>query len=79
MAGGNINRVIITGNLTRDPEMRSLPSGTSLCSLRIAPRRFLKTSSATPGGHCRGSDILRAPDAYNLITRLSLTLRLGGR
>jgi len=36
MAGGNINRVIITGNLTRDPEMRSLPSGTSLCSMRIA-------------------------------------------
>ena len=36
MAGGNINRVIITGNLTRDPETRSLPSGTSLCSLRIA-------------------------------------------
>ena len=26
MAGGNINRVIITGNLTRDPEMRSLPA-----------------------------------------------------
>ncbi len=36
MAGGNINRVIITGNLTRDPEMKSLPSGTSLCSMRIA-------------------------------------------
>ncbi len=36
MAGGNINRVIITGNLTRDPETRSLPSGTSLCSLRVA-------------------------------------------
>ena len=24
---GNINRVIITGNLTRDPEIRTLPSG----------------------------------------------------
>jgi single-strand DNA-binding protein len=34
---GNINRVIITGNLTRDPELSSLPSsGTSVCSLRIA-------------------------------------------
>lgn len=33
---GNINRVIITGNLTRDPEMRALPSGTSVCQLRIA-------------------------------------------
>ena len=29
MAATNINRVIITGNLTRDPELRSLPSGTT--------------------------------------------------
>jgi single-strand DNA-binding protein len=36
MAGGNINRVIITGNLTRDPETRSLPSGTSVTTLRVA-------------------------------------------
>jgi single-strand DNA-binding protein len=34
---GNINRVIITGNLTKDPDLSSLPqSGTSVCSLRIA-------------------------------------------
>jgi single-strand DNA-binding protein len=37
MAGGNINRVVLTGNLTRDPEVRTLPSsGNTLCSLRIA-------------------------------------------
>jgi single-strand DNA-binding protein len=36
MAGTNINRVIVTGNLTRDPELRNLPGGTSVCSLRIA-------------------------------------------
>ena len=36
MAGGNINRVIITGNLTRDPESRSLPSGMNVTSLRVA-------------------------------------------
>ncbi|MGA2009678.1 MAG: single-stranded DNA-binding protein [Solirubrobacteraceae bacterium] len=37
MAGTNINRVIITGNLTRDPEVSTLSSsGTSVCSLRIA-------------------------------------------
>ena len=36
MAATNINRVIITGNLTRDPELRSLPSGMAVCSLRIA-------------------------------------------
>jgi single-strand DNA-binding protein len=36
MAGSNINRVILTGNLTRDPELRSTGGGTSVCSLRIA-------------------------------------------
>jgi single-strand DNA-binding protein len=32
----NINRVVLTGNLTADPELRSTPSGTAVCSLRIA-------------------------------------------
>lgn len=32
----NINRVVITGNLTRDPELRSTGGGTSVCSLRVA-------------------------------------------
>jgi single-strand DNA-binding protein len=32
----NINRVVVTGNLTADPELRELPSGNSLCRLRLA-------------------------------------------
>ena len=36
MAATNINRVVLTGNLTRDPELRSTGSGMSVCSLRIA-------------------------------------------
>jgi single-strand DNA-binding protein len=32
----NINRVVLLGNLTRDPELRHTPSGTAVCSLRIA-------------------------------------------
>ena len=36
MAASNINRVVLTGNLTSDPELRSLPSGTSVCRLRVA-------------------------------------------
>ena len=36
MAATNINRVVMTGNLTADPELRSLPSGSSVCKLRIA-------------------------------------------
>jgi single-strand DNA-binding protein len=36
MAATNINRVVLTGNLTHDPELRNLPSGMAVCSLRIA-------------------------------------------
>ncbi|HEV3071884.1 MAG TPA: single-stranded DNA-binding protein [Solirubrobacteraceae bacterium] len=36
MAATNINRVVLTGNLTHDPELRTLPSGTPVCDLRIA-------------------------------------------
>jgi single-strand DNA-binding protein len=36
MSTFNVNRVVLIGRLTRDPELRSLPSGRSVCSLRIA-------------------------------------------
>src|SRR6266545_7322302 len=36
MAATNINRVVLTGNLTRDPELRTTPGGTSGCKLRVA-------------------------------------------
>ncbi len=36
MAASNMNVVVITGNLTRDPELRSTPGGTSICKLRVA-------------------------------------------
>ena len=45
MAASNINRVILTGNLTKDPELRSTPSGTSICKLRIAVNTRRKDAS----------------------------------
>jgi single-strand DNA-binding protein len=45
MAASNINRVVLTGNLTRDPELRSTPSGTSVCSLRLACNTRRKDAS----------------------------------
>jgi single-strand DNA-binding protein len=45
MAGTNINRVVLTGNLTRDPELRTTPSGMSVCSLRIASNTRRKDGS----------------------------------
>ena len=32
----NINRVVLTGNLTADPELRPTPSGTPVARLRLA-------------------------------------------
>jgi single-strand DNA-binding protein len=45
VAATNINRVVMTGNLTADPELRSLPSGMSVCSLRIACNTRRKNAS----------------------------------
>lgn len=33
---GSVNKVILIGNLGRDPEVRSFPSGGKVCNLRIA-------------------------------------------
>ncbi len=36
MASTDINRVTMTARLTADPELRALPSGTSVCKMRVA-------------------------------------------
>jgi single-strand DNA-binding protein len=36
MSSFSINRVVLVGRLTRDPELRVLPSGRSVCTLRLA-------------------------------------------
>lgn len=36
MAAGNINKVILVGNLGADPEIRFTPSGTQVASVRLA-------------------------------------------
>jgi len=36
----NINKWIGTGRLTKDPEIRELPTGTSVCELRLANDRM---------------------------------------
>lgn len=39
MASSDVNRVNLIGNLTRDPEIKQIPSGTSICSFSIASNR----------------------------------------
>lgn len=40
-----INKAFIFGNLTRDPELKSLPSGSKVCSFGIATNRTWKDQS----------------------------------
>ena len=37
-----LNKAILIGNLTRDPELKSLPSGIKVCSFSIATNRVWK-------------------------------------
>jgi single-strand DNA-binding protein len=39
------SKAIITGNLTRDPELRTTPSGTSVCSFSVAVNRTYRDAS----------------------------------
>jgi single-strand DNA-binding protein len=45
LAASNVNVVVITGNLTRDPELRHLGSGTAVCKLRVAVNSRRKDQS----------------------------------
>jgi len=41
----NFNRVILAGNLTRDPEVRYTPKGTAIAKITLAINRTWKTDS----------------------------------
>jgi single-strand DNA-binding protein len=40
----NVNRVVVVGNLTKDPEVKSTQSGTAICKLRLAVNSSRKTA-----------------------------------
>ena len=40
-----LNKAIVIGNLTRDPELRSLPSGVKVCTFSLATNRVWKDKS----------------------------------
>ena len=41
----SLNRVLLIGNLTRDPELRYIPSGTAVTTFTLAVNRVYKTPS----------------------------------
>jgi len=46
MASRSLNRVILIGNLTRDPELKYTPAGTAVCTFGIATNRSWTTADA---------------------------------
>lgn len=42
---GSLNRAMVIGNLTRDPEMRQTSSGQSVCSFAVATNRTWKNQA----------------------------------
>jgi len=45
LAASNVNVVVITGNLTQDPELRHTGGGTAVCELRVAVNSRRKDQS----------------------------------
>ncbi len=43
----NFNKVILLGNLTRDPELRVTPKGTSVCQFGMAVNRVYRSGDET--------------------------------
>lgn len=43
------NRIILVGNLTRDPELRYMPNGGAVCSTGIATNRKFKKQDGSAG------------------------------
>jgi single-strand DNA-binding protein len=44
MASRSLNRVILVGNLTRDPELKYTPNGTAVCTFGVATNRSWTTN-----------------------------------
>jgi len=45
----NLNSILIEGNLVRDPQLKTTPKGTQVCSMRFASNRYYKPDPQSSG------------------------------
>ncbi|MCD6270334.1 single-stranded DNA-binding protein [bacterium] len=74
----NLNKVFILGNLTRDPERKSLPSGQSVTSFGVATNRFFTNQQGEKKQEVEFHNIVLfgrlAETAYQYLKKGSLVL-----
>ena len=75
-ARGSLNKVMLIGNLTRDPELRYTPQGNAVCSFSIATNRSWQPSE---GGERREETEFHRVVAWNKLGELCSQLLTKGR
>lgn len=75
MSSRSLNKVLLIGNLTRDPELRYTPQGTAVCTFGLATNR----SWTTDGGEKREDTEFHRIVAWNKLAELCSQLLFKGR
>ena len=75
MSVRSLNKVMLIGNLTRDPELRYTPSGTAVCSFGLATNRSWTTDSGEKREEAEFHKIV----AWNKLAELCSQLLTKGR
>lgn len=71
----SLNKVLLIGNLTRDPELRYTPSGAAVCSFGLATNRYYVASDGTKKEETEFMKIV----AWNKLAELCSQLLSRGR
>ncbi len=75
MSSRSLNKVILIGNLTRDPELRYTPAGTAVCTFGVATNR----SWTTQTGETKEETEFHRIVAWNKLGELCSQLLVKGR
>lgn len=75
MSARSLNKVMLIGNLTRDPELRYTPSGTAVCTIGLATNRTWTTEN----GEKKEETEFHRVIAWNKLAELCSQLLIKGR